>query len=62
MVSPFKVALYARVSTKTQADKKLSIPVQLGLMRAHVKSSGWQEVAAFEEPGSPAHRSSVGLS
>ncbi len=43
--------MYARVSTKTQADKKLSIPVQLGLMRAHVKSSGWQEVAAFEEPG-----------
>lgn len=46
-----KVAFYARVSTERQADKNLSIPAQLGLMRDHAQRQNWDIVEEFIEPG-----------
>jgi site-specific DNA recombinase len=49
-----RCALYARVSTQKQADKELSIPAQLRLMREHARQQGWIVVDEFIEPGTSA--------
>ena len=43
--------LYARVSTDKQAEKDLSIPAQLQLMRDYARQRGWAVVEEFIEPG-----------
>lgn len=45
------VILYARVSTDRQAEKDLSIPAQLRLMRDHARQQGWTVVEELVEPG-----------
>jgi site-specific DNA recombinase len=52
--SPARCALYARVSTDKQADKDLSIPAQLQLMRDHAHQQGWTIAEEFVEPGASA--------
>jgi site-specific DNA recombinase len=49
-----KCVLYARVSTERQADKELSIPAQLGAMRAYASSRGWSVAREFVEAGASA--------
>lgn len=48
------VALYARVSTSKQAEKDLSIPDQLGQMRAWCRAAGHMVAAEYVEPGASA--------
>ena len=48
------VALYARVSTSKQAEEDLSIPDQLGQMRAWCKGQGHTIAAEYVEPGASA--------
>ncbi len=48
------VALYARVSTTKQADKDLSIPDQLGQMRAWCQAGGHTVGAEYVESGASA--------
>lgn len=48
------VALYARVSTTRQADKDLSIPDQLGQMRAWCQAGGHTVGAEYVESGASA--------
>jgi len=48
------VALYARVSTKRQAEKDLSIPDQLKQMRAWCKSQGYTVAMEYVEAGASA--------
>jgi site-specific DNA recombinase len=48
------VALYARVSTTKQADKDLSIPDQLGQLRAWCQAGGHTVGAAYVESGASA--------
>src|SRR5574341_956081 len=48
------VALYARVSTTKQAEKELSIPDQLGQMRAWCKGQGHSIATEYVEPGASA--------
>jgi site-specific DNA recombinase len=43
--------LYARVSTDKQAEKDLSIPAQLRLMREHARQQGWTIAEELIEPG-----------
>jgi site-specific DNA recombinase len=43
--------LYARVSTDKQAEKDLSIPAQLRLMREHARQQGWGVIEECIEPG-----------
>lgn len=46
--------LYARVSTDKQAEKDLSIPAQLQLMRDYARQHDWTVVEEFIEPGASA--------
>jgi site-specific DNA recombinase len=46
--------LYARVSTDKQANKDLSLPAQLRLMREHARQQGWTVVEELIEPGETA--------
>jgi DNA invertase Pin-like site-specific DNA recombinase len=46
--------LYARVSTDRQAEKDLSIPAQLGAMRAFAHQRNWLVSEEFVEPGASA--------
>ena len=46
--------LYARVSTEKQAEKDLSIPAQLQLMREYARQHDWTVVEEFIEPGASA--------
>jgi len=46
-----KVALYARVSSENQAEKDLSIPSQLKVMREYAKKNNWQIVEEYVDPG-----------
>jgi DNA invertase Pin-like site-specific DNA recombinase len=46
--------LYARVSTDKQAEKDLSIPAQLQLMRDYARQHDWIVVEEFLEPGASA--------
>ncbi len=48
------VALYARVSTTKQAEKDLSIPDQLGQMRAWCKAQGHSVTSEYVEAGASA--------
>lgn len=49
-----RVALYARVSTRKQADKEIPIDSQLKEMRSYAQSQGWKVVAEFLEKGESA--------
>ena len=46
--------LYARVSTDKQAEKDLSMPAQLQLMRDYARQRDWTVVEEFLEPGASA--------
>jgi DNA invertase Pin-like site-specific DNA recombinase len=46
--------LYARVSTDKQAEKDLSIPAQLRLMRDYARQHEWKITEEFVEPGASA--------
>src|SRR6266699_1178420 len=46
--------LYARVSTDKQAEKDLSIPAQLQLMRDYARQHEWTIIEEFVEPGASA--------
>ncbi len=46
--------LYARLSTDKQAQKDLSIPAQLQLMREYAKKQGWTVVAHYVDEGESA--------
>jgi DNA invertase Pin-like site-specific DNA recombinase len=46
--------LYARVSTDRQAEKDLSIPAQLQLMRDYARQHDWRILEEFVEPGASA--------
>jgi DNA invertase Pin-like site-specific DNA recombinase len=46
--------LYARVSTDKQAEKDLSMPAQLQLMRDYARQHDWTVVEEFLEPGASA--------
>ena len=43
--------LYARVSTDRQAQKELSIPAQVDLMKQHARQNGWKVVGRFVDAG-----------
>src|ERR1700742_2218899 len=51
MTTPFRAALYLRVSTGRQADNDLSIPDQRRQAKAYCASRGWEIVADYVEPG-----------
>ncbi|GHF13903.1 hypothetical protein GCM10017044_04990 [Kordiimonas sediminis] len=46
-----RVALYARVSTKRQADGDISIPDQLSQMERYAASKGWEVIASYTDRG-----------
>ncbi|MDP9476572.1 MAG: recombinase family protein [Actinomycetota bacterium] len=48
-----KAVLYARVSTKSQADKGASIPQQMDALRKHAAREGYEVVAEVEAPAEP---------
>ena len=50
--------LYARVSTDKQAQRDLSIPAQLQLMREYAKKQGWTVVAHYVDEGESARTAS----
>lgn len=43
--------LYARVSTDKQAEKDLSIPAQLQLMREYARKRGWTVLGRYIDEG-----------
>lgn len=49
-----RVVCYARVSTKEQAEKDLSIPAQLDAMRRYCRDRGYEVVEEYIEPGASA--------
>ncbi len=46
-----KVVLYARLSTRKQAEKDLSLPDQLRQLRLYCEHNGHQIIREYEEPG-----------
>ena len=46
--------LYARVSTDKQAEKDLSIPAQLQIMREYARKQGWSVDGHFVNEGESA--------
>ncbi len=48
-----RAILYARVSTKSQADKGASIPQQMDALRKHAAREGYEIVAEVEAPAEP---------
>jgi DNA invertase Pin-like site-specific DNA recombinase len=46
--------LYARVSTDKQAEKDLSIPAQLQIMREHARKQGWSVIGQYIDEGESA--------
>ena len=50
-LAAIRCVLYARVSTDRQAEKDLSIPAQLRVMRDHAAQQGWAVAEEFLEPG-----------
>ena len=46
--------LYARVSTERQAEKDLSIPAQLQIMREYAKKQGWGVIGHYVDEGESA--------
>src|SRR5882762_9650853 len=53
-LNPMNCILYARVSTDRQANKDLSIPAQLRLMKEYAAREGWTVVEELVEPGETA--------
>lgn len=51
MERPKQVAIYARVSSATQAKRDLSIPEQIRLIEEFCDKRGWPVVATFKDPG-----------
>jgi len=49
-----RVAAYARVSSKEQAEKELSIPAQLKAIRKYCQDKGWKLVAEYIDEGKSA--------
>lgn len=54
MEKEMKVVAYARVSSKEQAEKELSIPAQLEAMRNYCKQKGWKLVHEYIDAGKSA--------
>jgi Site-specific recombinases, DNA invertase Pin homologs len=54
MEKEIKAVAYARVSSKEQAEKELSIPAQLEAIRNHCKQKGWKLVHEYIDAGKSA--------
>lgn len=54
MEKEIKVVAYARVSSKEQAEKELSIPAQLEAIRNYCKQKGWKLVHEYIDAGKSA--------
>lgn len=54
MQKQIKVVAYARVSSKEQAEKELSIPAQLEAIRNYCKQKGWTLVHEYIDAGKSA--------
>lgn len=54
MEKEIKVVAYARVSSKEQAEKELSIPAQLDAIRSYCKQKGWKLVHEYIDAGKSA--------
>lgn len=54
MEKEIKAVAYARVSSKEQAEKELSIPAQLEAIRNYCKQKGWELVHEFIDAGKSA--------
>lgn len=54
MQKEIKVVAYARVSSKEQAEKELSIPAQLEAIRSYCKQKGWKLVHEYIDAGKSA--------
>jgi site-specific DNA recombinase len=53
-VKEIRVVAYARVSSKEQAEKELSIPAQLAAIRKFCKDKGWKLIAEYLDEGKSA--------
>lgn len=51
MKSPKQVAIYARVSSASQAKRDLSIPEQIRQVKEFCEERGWVVVSTFSDPG-----------
>ena len=49
--TPKRAVLYARVSTKEQAEKGYSMAQQLDALRSYCKREGIEVVGVYEDPG-----------
>jgi DNA invertase Pin-like site-specific DNA recombinase len=56
MTTPFRAALYLRVSTARQAEHDVSIPDQKRQGEAYCVSRGYQLVETYVEPGGIGHQ------
>lgn len=54
MTKEIRAVCYARVSSKEQAEKELSIPAQLEAMRKYCKEKGWKVVHEYIDSGKSA--------
>jgi site-specific DNA recombinase len=54
MPKEISAVIYARVSSKEQAEKELSIPAQLEAMRNYCKQKGWKLVCEYIDAGKSA--------
>jgi site-specific DNA recombinase len=54
MEKEIKAVAYARVSSKEQAEKELSIPAQLEAIRNYCKQKGWKLVHEYIDAGKSA--------
>lgn len=54
MEKEIKAVAYARVSSKEQAEKELSIPAQLNAIRNYCKQKGWKPVHKYIDAGKSA--------
>ncbi len=54
MPENIRIVAYARVSSKEQADKELSIPAQLKAIRKYCQDKGWKLVSEYLDEGKSA--------
>jgi DNA invertase Pin-like site-specific DNA recombinase len=54
MSNEIRAVAYARVSSKEQADKELSIPAQLEAIRNYCKQKGWKLITEYIDAGKSA--------
>lgn len=54
MTKEIRAVAYARVSSKEQADKELSIPAQLEIIRDYCKQKGWKLIHEYIDAGKSA--------